>query len=46
MSEIRIKEAMEVLQEGDPTLEELEQMMAAKGELEERIDLSGWEELD
>ena len=71
MSEIRIKEAMEIyhklqygntrlneeqtetyeaaeqiLQEGDPTLEEMEQMLAAKGELEELIDLSGFEELD
>ena len=71
MSEIRIKEAMEIyhklqygntrlneeqtetyeaaeqiLQEREPTLEELEQMLAANGELEELIDLSGLEELD
>lgn len=38
--------AEQILQEREPTLEELEQMLAANGELEELIDLSGLEELD
>ena len=38
--------AEQILQEREPTLEEVEQMLAANGELEELIDLSGLEELD
>ena len=36
----------QILQEGDPTLEEMDQMLAAKGELEELIDLSEMEVVD
>lgn len=34
--------AEQILQEGGPTMEEIEQMLAANGELEELIDLSDW----
>ena len=38
----RYEAAEQILQEGGPTMEEIEQMLAANGELEELIDLSDW----
>lgn len=50
LGDTEIQSSMEVveqiLQEGDPTLEEMDQMLAAKGELEELIDLSEMEVVD